>query len=345
MLWKFAMGGRARMTPTIDPDAGLVIVGRQSDASYVFALRLLDGSLVWRQHVRGLLRAAPVVAGGSVYVGRAGGDEPMCGQGGITAINESTGKVAWSWSVDPKPKEGGSVWGAIAYDDTHLIFGTGNTCQTPIPTSNGAVSLSLDGKPAWNMVAVKDSHYDSDTGGGVMLLHGLAHFINKNGRFYALNEYTGNIAWSTDLNPYARPPNWVGGFATPTTDGTTIVEGSGLYKGSTSYEGGEFCMLVAAKPSEVFPGFHSKLEGMNLSGHLIWARTMQNRLVGYVALAPGLGFVGLNKDFVALDLSSGKTLWSHAAPDYINASMVVVPSGVYGADEGGNVYAFALPSS
>ncbi len=345
LLWKFAMGGKARMTPTIDPSAGLVIVGRQSDTGYVVALRLLDGSLAWRHPVHGLLRAAPVVAGGFVYVGLAGGDPPICHQGGITAINESTGKVAWSWSVDPVPKEGGSVWGAIAYNDTHLIFGTGNTCQKPIPTANGAVSLSLDGKPTWNMVAVKDSHYDSDTGGGVMLLHGLAHFINKNGRFYAVNEYTGNIVWSKDLNPNAQSHNWAGGFATPTTDGTTIVEGSGLYKGSTFARGGEFCMLAQAKPNEVFPGFHSKLQGMNLSGHIIWARTTQNRLVGYVALANGLGFVGLNKEFVALDLRTGKTLWSHPTPSYINASMVVVPSGLFGADDAGNVYAFALPSS
>jgi len=351
LLWEFAMGAQALMTPTIDPDAGLVIVGNeqkrnpQSNPSYVFALRLLDGSLVWRQPVYALLRAAPIVAGGSVYVGRAGGDPPRCVQGGVTAFNESTGKVVWNWSVDPKPKEGGSVWGAIAYDGTHLIFGTGNTCQTPVPTANGAVSLSLDGKPAWSMVAVKDSYYDADTGGGVMLRQGRAYFINKNGLFYSLNDETGNIVWTTDLNPYAHPPTWWGGFATPTTDGTTVVEDSGLYEGSRSDDGGEFCMLTAAKPTEVFPGLHSKLQGMNLSGHVLWARTMQNRLVGYVALAQGLGFVGLNKDFVALDLTTGKTLWSHATPNYINASMVVVPSGVYGADDAGNVYAFALPSS
>jgi outer membrane protein assembly factor BamB len=351
LLWKFAMGAEAQMTPAIDPDADLVIVGneekrhRRSNPSYVFALRLVDGSLVWRRPVYALLRAAPVVAGGSVYVGRAGGDPPSCVRGGVTAINESTGKVDWSWSVDPKPDEGGSVWGAIAYDGTHLIFGTGNTCKTPIPTANGAVSLNLDGKPAWSMVAVKDALYDSDTGGGVLLFHGRAHFINKNGLFYALDKETGNIAWSTDLNPYVHRPYWRGGVASPTTDGTTIVEGSGLYQNSGSDDGGEFCELTAAKPGEVFAGFHSKLQGINLSGHVLWARDMQNRLVGYVALAQGLGFAGLNKDFVALDLSTGKTLWSHQTPYYIDASMVVVPSGVYGADDGGNIYAFALRKS
>jgi outer membrane protein assembly factor BamB len=349
LLWKYAMGGKAKMTPTIDPSAGLVIVGRQSSEPYLYALHLLDGTVAWSRKVRGLLRAAPVVAGGVVYIGRSGGDPPACTQGGVSAYNETTGKLEWDWAVDPTRHEGGSVWGAISYDGTNLIFGTGNTCQTPVTTANGAVSLKLDGSVAWNMVAVKDSSYDADTGGGVMLLNGRAHFINKNGRFYALNEETGNIVWKSDLNPLAGPPSWKGGFASPTTDGsTTILVGSGLYKGSSSGSGadlgGEFCMLNVAKPTEVFKGFHSELQAMNLSGNVIWTREMQNRLVGYVALAQGLGFVGLNENFEALDLKTGKTLWSYATPDYIDASMIVVPSGLYGADDAGNVYAFTLPT-
>jgi outer membrane protein assembly factor BamB len=350
LLWKFAIGAESKMSPTIDPAAGLVIVGNEQKyahrkPSYVYALRLLDGSVVWRQAIHGLLHAAPVVTGGRIYLGRAGGDPPLCLQGGITALNESTGKILWSWSVDSKPNEGGSVWGAIAYDGSHLVFGTGNTCQQPIPTANGAVALNLDGKPAWSTVAVKDSYYDSDTGGGVMLYGGRAHFINKNGRFYALNQATGSIEWTADLNPEAGPPTWLGGFATPTTDGKTIVEDSGLYANGKSDVAGEYCVLTVVKPNEVFPGEHSRLYGMNMSGHVLWSRTMQNRLPGYVAITQGLGFAGLNQSFVGFDLSTGQTRWAYETPFYIDASMVVVPSGVYGADDGGNVYAFALPSS
>jgi outer membrane protein assembly factor BamB len=83
---------------------------------------------------------------------------------------------------------------------------------------------------------------------------------------------------------------------------------------------------------------------MNTNGRVVWSVTMQNRLVGYVALANGIGFVGLNQSFVALDETTGQTLWSYATPDFINASMIVTPSGLYGADEAGNVYAFGLPS-
>ncbi|HEV3091312.1 MAG TPA: PQQ-binding-like beta-propeller repeat protein [Candidatus Cybelea sp.] len=356
VIWKYVMHSQAKMTPAIDPDAGLVFVGNEQKKrrlpSYVFALNLLTGSLVWRQEVHGLVRGALMVANGTVYAGRAGGDPPLCLQGGLVAINEVQGNVEWSWNVDPAPKEGGSVWGAMAYDGAHVIFGTGNTCKAPVPTANGAVALNPDGSVAWNTVAVKRSTADADTGGGVMLYDGLVHFMSKNGSFYAVNAGSGDMAWSADLNPFARNPSWRGGFASPTTDGTTIVVGTGLYAGSVSGSGsgsgnggGEFCLLTTAKPNEVFNGYHSELQGISESGAVLWKDTMQNRLVGYVALVPGIGFVGLNKDFVAVDLSNGQTLWSYPTQYFINASMVVVPSGVYGADQGGNVFAFSLPSS
>lgn len=349
VLWKYTMGGAARSTPTIDPDAGLVIVGNEltdsiggQEPSYVFALRLLDGRLVWRQKVPSWVRAAPVVSDGRVYVGTSG-NEPACHQGGISALNESTGSIAWTWSVSPVPHRGGTEWGAIAYDGTHLIFGTGNACREGVPTANGAVALDLNGNMVWNFVVNKDSKTDSDTGGGVMLSRGLAYFINKNGRFYALNQETGALEWHRDLNKLTGVNTLRGGFASPATDGTTIVEGSGLYSEGTDRHGGDFCPLATAKPTEVYAGFYSKLHGLGTNGQVLWTRKMRNQLVGYVALVGGLGFVGLNQDFVALDLKSGQKVWSYATPFYIDASMVVVPSGVYAADDGGNVYAFNLP--
>jgi len=344
VIWQYSLGRQSKMTPVIDPDAGLVILGRQSKQSYIIALRLLDGSLVWRTPIKGRPTGAPIVSGGMIYTGRAGGDPPHCGQGGMSALNESTGTIAWNWNVDPTPHKGGSVWSSIAFDGSNLIFGTGNTCEEPITTANGAVSLNLSGQPNWSMVAVKDSRHDSDTGGGVMLQNGLAEFINKNGNFYALDKSTGNIVWKSDLNQKASGSNPSGGFATPSTDGNVILEGSGYYKDTRSSGNGEFCMLYAAKPTEVQSGFHSKLNAMNTNGKVLWSVTMQNRLVGDVALVNGMGFVGLNQTFVALDENSGQTLWSYPTTDYINSSMIVVPSGVYGADEAGNVYAFGLPS-
>ncbi len=345
VLWRHRLGGETWATPTIDPDAGLLFDGvvLKQHRSMLFAIRLLDGGTAWSRRLPALVRGA-VVTGGRIYIGTAGGDEPLCLQGGVTALDESTGSVVWRWSVDPQPDEGGSVWGAIAYDGAYLIFGTGNTCEEPVPTANGAVALTLDGTMVWSTVAVKGSSYDSDSGGGMMLYDGLAHFINKNGRLYALDQTSGDLVWRTDLNPVARQPHqWNGGFATPSTDGTKIVAGSGLYEDGKPNGQGEFCTLRTAKHAEVFSGFHSKLQGMDMHGRVLWVRKMRNRLIGYVAIAQGVGYVGLNQKFVALDLRNGKTLWTYPTPYYIDASMIVVPSGVYGADDGGNVYAFSLP--
>jgi outer membrane protein assembly factor BamB len=348
-IWKYHLGATSKLTPTIDPAAGIVIVGngvlvnRKTSPSHLVALNLLDGKVAWSVSEIGLFHSAPVVTGGTVYAGFGYGDPPLCFQGGVLSINETTGTVNWNWSVDPTPHEGGGVWGAVSYDGTHPIFGTGNTCQTPITTADGAVSLDSTGKVNWNLVAVKKSNADSDTGGGVMLHDGRGYFINKNGMFYSISEATGTIHWSTDLNSQAQSPTWNGGFATPTTDGNTLLVGTGLYKGSSTGSGGEFC-FADSTPDEVFAGYHSELQALNFSGRVLWTRTMQNRIVGYVAMLKGIGFVGLNREFVALDTRTGKTLWSYATPAYIDASMVIVPSGVYGADDAGNVYAFALPS-
>jgi outer membrane protein assembly factor BamB len=109
VIWKYALGHEEKMTPTIDPNAGLVFVGQVHKTSDLYALSLLDGSVVWHRAMHGLLRGAPVVTGGSVYVGISGGDPPACTQGGVTAFNESTGAQEWAWYVDPNHHEGGSV--------------------------------------------------------------------------------------------------------------------------------------------------------------------------------------------------------------------------------------------
>ena len=71
-IWKYDIGDNAKMTPTIDPVAGLVIVGneelvnRRTSPSHLFALRLLDGKLMWRVSSLGIFRSAPLVTGGTV---------------------------------------------------------------------------------------------------------------------------------------------------------------------------------------------------------------------------------------------------------------------------------------
>lgn len=352
LLWKTVIGGRAVQTPVIDPASGRLFVGNELSSplglpspSYFFAIDMLDGKILWRQRIDGIAHSAPIAAGGTVYTGTAGGDEPQCLNGGVTAFDEATGSVRWDWHVNPKvtPYGGGGVWGALSYDGTHLIFGTGNTCQSPVTTSNGAVALKLDGKVAWSFVAVKQSLADSDTGGGVLISGHHAYFMNKNGTFYAMLAANGQEAWTSPIN---NSFGSVGGFATPTTDGTTIVVGAGTFPSSSNAALLPDRVICAIEPRglpvEAFAGHVARVVAMNSNGTVLWSQTMQNRLVGYVALVSGLAFAGLDQSLVALDLRSGKQLWKYSAPADFSASPVVVPSGVYEADSVGTVYRFTV---
>lgn len=348
VLWQRTIGGEIRATPTIDPANGMVFVGNRLSMangnpapSDVFAIHLVDGSIAWQATVNGLTHGSPIVANGEVFVPTAGGDPGSCINGGITALSESTGSMVWRWAVDPNTGGGGSVWGSPAYDGSHLVFGTGNTCETPVPTANGAVALDATGTQlGWTYTAINDSYIDDDTGSGVLLTGGNAVFMNKNGTLYAVNEQTGAKAWSTALG--AADGN--GGFATPTSDGVTIYAAAGYIKDGASAQPIKDCDSTKRIPvTHAISGYYSKLYAIDQYGAVIWSRQMTVRLDGYVALTGGMGFAGLDDQMLALDSATGKVLWSFTSPNASNfeASPVVVPSGLYAADMGGVVYAFS----
>jgi outer membrane protein assembly factor BamB len=342
MLWNRPLHGGVRATPSIDPSNDELFVSDRIQLpgpSYVYAIRLLDGSVAWERTIPGITHASPVVAGGRVYVGISGGDPPSCIDGGIIAFDEQTGKQVWRWEANPIPDGGGSVWGAIAYDGAHLIAGTGNTCTNTVPTANGAVALNLNGTVAWSFTAQRNAQEDEDTGGGVLLSGGHATFINKNGTLYSLGQGSGLLAWQTPLGA----SDFLGGFATPSTNGSMIVEGAGLFPNSPSVKNFDDDLPVHGRPNDVIAGNHSELKGLDGNGVVLWTDAMTNRITSDVTIVNGLVFAGLNQSIEALDLASGKVLWSHGTSNYFDGAPIVVPSGLYAADDGGTIYAFTLP--
>jgi outer membrane protein assembly factor BamB len=354
VLWSRSVGqGSVRATPTIDPANGLLFVGTRYDkkkgGKYVlradiYALDLTTGSVVWERTQPGWTHGGSVATGGTLYIGISGGDAPYCVNGGVLALDELTGKVRWNWRVDTAARGGGSVWGAIAYDGAHLIFGTGNTCHDIVPTANGAVALDTHGQVQWNFAAIQNSPYDDDTGSGVALTNGQAWFMNKNGTLYDVAQGSGQLQHAIPLGANAAG---FGMFASPSTDGKRILIGSGLYpdKGAAG-PAGAWCPLDPAAfksaPNAVIKGYHSYLKALDAGGKVAWSHRMSNYLVGYVAINDGVAIVGLDDDLVALDVRNGKRLWHYAAPTTFDASAVIVPSGVYAADAFGNVYAFTI---
>ncbi len=96
-------------------------------------------------------------------------------------------------------------------------------------------------------------------------------------------------------------------------------------------------------PKTVINGYHSLLKGFDQSGNVLWSRQMTATIAGYAAFDDGIVFATLDNGLGAFDEHSGTVLWDYVSYATMEASPVVVPSGVYAADSDGNVYAFAVP--
>jgi outer membrane protein assembly factor BamB len=367
VLWSYQMGGESVKPATIDGPNGLVFVGNRLVGQYgalpsnLYALHLSDGSVAWQTQLTGDTRSSEVVANGVVYVGSAGGDAPSggfnpsapegCLNNGVQALNEANGAVMWTWLVNSvvNPYGGGAVWGAIAYDGSRLIFGTGNTCQTTTTTADGAVALDLNGHLLWSMVAYANSLVDWDTGSGTVIYNGNASFLSKTGALYTYGAASGSMV----RNVTANPNTGYGFFASPTTDGKVMLVGAGWFPNSTTSSvkmvtSDAFCITYVngkRKRLTSSPSFHNLLRAFDMNGNPLWQVQNNDTITGYAALNNGVAFVGLDDNLVALNEQTGAQLWSYPAPAEVEAGVAVVPSGVYAADANGNVYAFAMPLS
>ncbi len=117
-----------------------------------------------------------------------------------------------------------------------------------------------------------------------------------------------------------------GGGGASVPGGTTIVIGGGYLNDPTK---------VTSNPG-------GTIYGLSRSGSVLWRVTANYPPSGYVAITNGVAFTPLNQTLSALDLATGATLWSYALGSATYASAAVVPSGVYIADDNGDVLALSL---
>jgi outer membrane protein assembly factor BamB len=308
------------MTPTLAD--GILFVGVHKVPGAFLALNAATGALLWSTTLGGGDRSEPVVAGGSVFVGDADGDSPDCHQSGVHAFAETTGAPLWSWYVNSVPNDGGAQWSPISFDGSHLVFGTGNTCLHTPATSNAIVALDTSGNLVWDYNAATPT-VDDDIGGGETIVDGYVVALDKNGILYCLST-AGHLAWSKRIGFLGG----YGGVATPATDGATIVVSAGYQSDPTMH---------------AIPG--GKLEAFDRSGNAKWSVTTEHNIFGAAAISNGVVLSPLDESLVALDLATGKTLWSYAMSSEAYASPAIVPSGIYAVDNSGDIYAFTLPAA
>lgn len=346
-------GGSAKPA-TVDVAAGLVFVGNRLQnssgalPSTLYALSLADGRIVWQTTLLGGTRSGEVVANGKIYIGTAGGDPPGCVNMGVQRVDEATGHVDWTWILNSlqNPGGGGAVWGAIAYDGSHLIFPTANVCQASgtgagaVPTADGAAALDLNGNLLWSFVAWAQTgsnaiNLDYDTGSGVMIQNpGLgtetASFLNKNGILYQFN--TSGLSSPTpgavlQQSIVANQYFGYGFYGSPTSDGHVTVVGSGTYGTSwtgvtstsrqtqghqlivqSSMTADHFTPVGGRRPSRTVAGYYDLIRGFGPDGSRLWSFQTSDILAGYVGLNNGVAVVTADSSVIALNSNGSGVL-------------------------------------
>jgi alcohol dehydrogenase (cytochrome c) len=183
-----------------------------------------EGQVRIADHTKGYSEtAAPVIAGGKILIGVAGGEFET--RGFFSAYDVETGKLVWRWHTIPEPNEpGGDTWpntgvhkvgGAPAWmnpavdlESGQVIFGTGN----PNPDFDGGaragdnlyscsiVSLDLKtGKLRWHFQQIKHDIWDYDQAAPPILFDSAVNgrrvqavgAAGKIGWFYILDRNTG----------------------------------------------------------------------------------------------------------------------------------------------------------
>jgi outer membrane protein assembly factor BamB len=329
-------------------------------SSEAFALDQETGKTAWQVDLEGAIDMAPGVNDGRVYVSTVpetpAAEYEAGAVGTLWVMDGKTGKKLWHWDTVPKslwgkPKvnSGGGLWYPPSFDSKGFVYaGTGN--PAPLPGAKGepfgasrpgpnlyADSLvKLDpktGKLAWYYQETPHNIYDWDFQNSPIItkLGGkeVAIGSGKSGFVVALDVKTGKPVWRTSVGKH-----------------------NGHDKDNIYAMKGEYDKI---KPGEVFPGA--------IGGVVALAAADDKRI--YVPLVNHSATLingeetseesAATGEVAALDLATGKILWTTEMSQPAYGSLVVSNDVVFAttadgvihaldAAKGGEVWQAALPS-
>jgi outer membrane protein assembly factor BamB len=281
----------------------------------VFALDPADGAEKWRvQPVTGApLTGAPAVHGGQVYAGtitRAGG-------GLVFALDASTGATEWTFntlkdpSVIPAANPAGGIWNTPLIDPRgEVYFGTGNAYTTtrfllenptPLLYTNSLLKLgSRNGALRWHYQAVPNDFYDWDLHLSPMWIPGKRPMIvtgGKMGYVYAIDPSSGKLIWKVPVGDHNGRDN----------DSRKALADPGS--------------VTITPPIEIEPGVYGGVEtNMAYQDGVVYAAisnlatTMSDLDVNYGGATGTFDFEGNEGEMVALDVKTGRVLWTTELP-------------------------------
>jgi polyvinyl alcohol dehydrogenase (cytochrome) len=232
-------------------------------------------------------------------------------QGSIGAFDATSGRRLWNFVTTPNDSRSGpgeGVWSTPAVDRKLglLYAGTGQNLAPPAGRLEDSI-LAIDyrtGRLVWSMQATHDDIFsfgypqghDYDFGASPNLFQGRGRELvgdgSKSGTYYALDARTGKLAWRTRVAP--------GGSFGGVLGSAALADGKLIVPANVGGANPEASKVVALDPR---------------SGTIEWVHALQGHILGPVSAVPGVAFVATDTGaLLALDTSTGRRLWSTAAP-------------------------------
>jgi outer membrane protein assembly factor BamB len=350
----------SRTTPTPIPDISSPLTGHDVNLSIndgilyagsadnaIYALRMSDGSMLWRYHTQGSVDQPPLIVNGIVYVSANMVGGPGADYSGIVyALRASDGTLLWHFTRNgyiytPVVVNGVAYIGAWdntvsalrAIDGTLLWrFPTRGPVFDPLLVVNGIVYVSayIDQGPGF-VYALRASDGNLlwlfTTQGGVYqttVVHGVAYVDSAEG-ITALRVSDGTHLWHFSLAST--------GFSVPVVlDGIvyTIAVKVSLADASSG-GGGYMARTISGEETIPFKSGVSSLYALRASdGTPLWHYTMNNGKSSWgtlLSITNGVIYTGANADtgknsIYALQASDGTILWHYTTDDAPTSGIV-----------------------
>lgn len=363
--WQTETGGPISASPTFAN--GIVYIGNNTGT--LFALRAVDGHVVWKHHVSNDLMSAPLIYHGLVIVGEGnatstgpGPGQPLhvgTGQSALIAFNARTGVIHWRAPLQ------GSGMPTPAIVDGVLVHHDGSGHITAIDPITGHVlyirnlhsiasmtaALPMGGGRYVTAGVMDNAVFEIDARSGRTIWRSTALPANASGagdcppasdgrRVYGdyvqtLPPYTHSIVGhSVREHAYALNAG-TGALAwdVPLEDGILgprNESGIPLLAGGLLYIGGAVAPWANALDTR--------------SGHVVWRKQTHGPVKGGFALSGGALYFGDFAGYLwALDARSGSQIGVKAMPSSFNVgSPIIVGSTLIIGSKTGTVYAIPL---
>ncbi len=325
---------------------------------HVVALNARTGAVVWNVDAiakgsHAYFNAAPIVSGGRLFIGTAGGDIGEAGH--VLALNATTGATLWTAQTVPNLGSaaaqswkgatriaGGTTWTSYTLDTASnlLYVSAGNPGADFYGADRSGINLGSDSVIVYDAVngsvhtayqLIPHDVHDWDLGATPALVKlgkadPLAVVGAKDGYVRAVDTITGRTNWKTLVTTASNttaPIVPAGTHFCPGTKGGIVWNGvSASPRTGYAYVGSvDWCttLELATAPPVYTPG-ESWLGSADSYGQ------SDTKAVGHVT---------------ALDIAAGTVKWSYTTPTPIVAAVTATAGGlVFTGDLAGNFYAF-----